>query len=126
LDDIEIARRIFGFNLGLNLGGNPLSSKQGIYTSVAGPQRKQIENGCKAMMSGIASLKDASETRIKPSSESSDLSDLPHIALRRWGSFNLFRSDPYLTVMNDCTQVLALIGSPAMDVAGPTKPKPVE
>ena len=120
LDDIEVARRLFGLNLDLNFGGlNPLSSspsKQGIYTSVPAPQRKEIESGCRTMMSGIASIN--AHTRVNPDSPTS--TDIPPLSRRRWSLFNMLGNDPYMTVMNDCTQILAIVGSPSMNIPGPS------
>jgi len=123
-----------GIDLGglMGGGGGGGSSRQGIYTSVPGPQRRVIENSCKSLMGGISQIREGSvnvRSNDKPSpsqatNQQQQEDAIPHLALRRWGSFNLFRSDPYMTVMNDCTQVLALIGSPSMNVPLPNVPPP--
>ena len=124
-DDIEVAKRIFGLNLGINL--NPFrgtTSKQGgIFTSVPAPQRKQIETSCKSLMAGLASLKDSSAQSRDTSSSQDDSSQVA--AQRRWGLFSW--GDPYMKVMTDCTQILALIGSPSVSIpASGVLPKPVQ
>jgi len=126
-DGIEVAKRLFGLNL--NIGnpfdfGSTTSPRQGIYTSVPPAQRALVERACQGLMASMATVHPRSLVPNNNAAPDATLDDkLPHLALRRWSGFNWFGSnDPYIKVMNDCTQIVALMGSPSVVVPAVTQP----